>query len=148
MMDGYPGSAPTSGEAVKITSSSDWREPLPFETPVIVADVVPGDPTRCSVCGGASPLRERTELWAVKHRHPNQHAGYVRFYCLEHRPAVAAPRVAETVRRGSRNPRPATAARPAAPRRTAVEEPRAMCPDCFVEVPATGVCGMCGTRVA
>jgi hypothetical protein len=27
-------------------------------------------------------------------------------------------------------------------------KPRAMCPDCFVEVSATGLCGMCGTQVA
>jgi hypothetical protein len=27
-------------------------------------------------------------------------------------------------------------------------KPRAMCPDCFVEVSATGMCGMCGTQVA
>ncbi len=134
---------------MKITSSSDWRESLPFETPVIVAGVVPGEPTRCSVCGGDSPLRERTELWAVKHRHPNQHAGYVRFYCLEHRPATAPPPASPSAgRQGARGTR-ARSAPSSAPRRPAVaEQPRAMCPDCFVEVSATGVCGMCGTRVA
>ena len=73
---------------MKITSTSDWREEIPFETPMIVAGLVPGDPTRCSVCGGDSELRPRTELWAVKHRHPNQHAGFVRFYCQPHLPVV------------------------------------------------------------
>ena len=65
---------------MKVTATSDWRDAIPFETPVVVADVVPGEPTRCSVCGGDSVLLPRTDLWAVKHRHPNHHAGFVRFY--------------------------------------------------------------------
>jgi len=129
---------------MKITSTSDWREEIPFETPMLVASLVPGDPTRCSVCGGDSELRPRTELWAVKHRHPNQHAGYVRFYCRPHLPVVQPSVPVETRRTIAR------AERTAATRRTppADEKPRAMCPDCFVEVSALGVCGMCGRQVA
>ncbi len=129
---------------MKITSTSDWREEIPFETPMIVAGLVPGDPTRCSVCGGDSELRPRTELWAVKHRHPNQHAGYVRFYCQPHLPVVERIVPVETRRTIAR------AERTAAMRRTPSvdEKPRAMCPDCFVEISATGVCGMCGRQVA
>lgn len=128
---------------MRIVSASDWRDGIAFDTPIIVASVFPGDDTRCSVCGGDSPLRPRTELWAVKHRHPKHHDGHVRFYCSEHVPAPPA--------------RPATPAgpsktarRPAAPRRApAVERaPRTMCPDCFIEVAADGTCGMCGWSAA
>ena len=70
---------------MKIVASSDWRDAIPFDTLVLVADVVPGEPTRCFTCGADSEPRERTELWAYKHRHPKNHDGYVRFYCAEHR---------------------------------------------------------------
>ena len=130
---------------MKVTATSDWRETIAFETPMIVAAVVPGDPARCSVCGGASELLPRTELWVVKHRHPNQHAGYVRFYCRSHLPAIERPPAPVETRRSA-----ARAERTAAVRRTPSidAKPRAMCPDCFVEISATGVCGMCGTQVA
>ncbi len=124
---------------MKIVSSSDWRETLPFETPVRAADVVEGEPTRCFACGPASEPRERDDLWAFKHRHPKNHDGYVRFYCSAHVPAAPAPPAPP---RGERRP---------APRRlmpTVPDKPAVLCPNCFVEVPATGVCGMCGTRVA
>lgn len=130
---------------MKIVASADWRDGLSFDLPVVVADVSPGDDARCFVCGADSELIARTELWAVKHRHPKNHSGYVRFYCLEHRPAP--PRIAPAVepRRGSSR----TGERRAAPRRStpAVERPSVLCPDCFVEVPATGVCGICGNTV-
>jgi len=129
---------------VKIVASSDWRDAIPFDTLVLVADVVPGDPTRCFTCGGDSEPRPRTELWAYKHRHPKNHDGYVRFYCAEHRPVIER-RVAASVppsRGGSRSSRPSGERRPAKP--TVPERQRAMCPNCFVEVSATGECGMCG----
>jgi hypothetical protein len=131
---------------MKVVASSDWRDDLAFETPTPVADVSPGEPTRCSVCGGASDPLPRTELWAIKHRHPKQHGGYVRFYCLAHRPAVKAPPAPAAAPARSSASR---GERRAAPRRTpAVEErPRAVCPTCWVEVPSTGVCGMCGATV-
>lgn len=130
---------------MKVSASSDWRDGIPFESPVLVADVLPGDATRCSVCGGDSALRPRTELWAIKHRHPRHHDGYVRFYCLEHRPAVQRIEAAPTRER----PAARSARRPAAARSAPLaEKPRALCPDCFVEIPATGVCGMCGRTVA
>jgi hypothetical protein len=124
---------------VRIAASSDWRNELPFETPVLVAEVVPGDPTRCAICGPESPMRPRTELWAVKHRHPKNHDGHVRFYCLEHRPAVAVRREVPVAARKApaRAPRRTTPARPEA-------VPR-ICQNCFVEVPSSGVCGICGT---
>ncbi len=130
---------------MKVVSSSDWRDSLAFETPVLVADVVSGDPTRCFVCGPDSEQRLRTELWAVKHRHPRHHDGFVRFYCREHTPAPARPATAPKARTGRAAPRGGErpAARPSIPERQA-----ALCPNCFVEVPPTGVCGMCGTRVA
>jgi len=129
---------------MKVTATSDWRETIPFETPMIVAAVVPGDPARCSVCGGDSEPRPRTELWVVKHRHPNHHAGYVRFYCQEHLPAIQRPAAPVETRRSA-----ARAERTAVRRSPSVDvKPRAMCPDCFVEVSATGMCGMCGTQVA
>jgi hypothetical protein len=134
---------------MKVTASSDWRDDIPFETPTLVADLVPGEPARCSGCTADAAPHPRTELWAVKHRHPRHHAGYVRFYCLAHRP--------EPRREPVEQPRPAARSRSAArpertttPRRPAVTDaaPRAMCPDCFVEVSATGICGMCGQQVA
>lgn len=131
---------------MKIASSSDWRDSIPFDSPMLVEDIVPGEPTRCATCGIDSLPRPRTELWAVKHRHPKNHDGYVRFYCREHTPVIARP--ASTARAGSpvetgaarSAPRRAAAARTAA----AVDKPRAMCTDCFIEVSATGICGMCG----
>ena len=112
---------------------------MAFDTPMIVADLVPGEATRCFSCGSDSSPRPRTELWAVKHRHPKHHDGFVRFYCAAHRPEPPShvPRPQVTVDRA-----------PAPRRRVTVEKERAVCPDCFVEVPATGVCGMCGQKVA
>ncbi|PZU41072.1 MAG: glucose-6-phosphate dehydrogenase [Microbacterium sp.] len=133
---------------MKITASSDWRDGLAYDIPVLVADVMPGDPTRCFVCGPVSEPRERTELWAVKHRHPNNHAGVVRFYCLEHRPQP--PRVTEPAAgpsRPARAPRSSSAARRTPRPASAPERVAAVCPTCFIEIPATGVCGMCGERV-
>lgn len=131
---------------MRIVQSSDWRDAIPFDIPTPAADVAPGEPTRCFVCGAGSEPLERELLWAVKHRHPKNHAGYVRFYCSAHAPAAPAPSTAPAAR----------AARPTAraPRRESpVRRPqapdvvRAMCPDCFVEVSATGTCGMCGRQV-
>ncbi|MET0736286.1 MAG: glucose-6-phosphate dehydrogenase [Microbacterium sp.] len=128
---------------MKITDSSDWRGAIPFDSPVLVADLVPGEPTRCVVCGTGSDPRPRTELWAFKHRHPNNHSGYVRFYCRAHIPVgrTPAPESPKTRVRAERT---------TAPRRPAHsdEKPRTMCPNCFVEVSATGECGMCGWRAA
>lgn len=128
---------------MKIVAGSDWRDALAFDEPVVAADVSPGEPTRCFTCGPDSEPLPRTALWAVKHRHPKNHSGYVRFYCSRHAPRVARHDLV------TRSERPtARAARPPAPRRAApVERERAICPDCFVEVPPTGVCGMCGQRV-
>jgi hypothetical protein len=129
---------------MKFTATSDWRDAVEFETPIIVASLQPGEPTRCSVCGGDSELRPRTELWAVKHRHPNQHAGFVRFYCQTHLPVIKRPAPpAESRRTAARAERVTTGRRISA----ADEKPRAMCPDCFVEVSALGLCGMCGSQV-
>jgi hypothetical protein len=128
---------------MKVATTSDWRDGMPFETPVVVADVVPGDPTRCSVCGSDSQLRDRSELWAVKHRHPHHHSGFVRFYCSVHVPRAqpAAVRAQQPAARAER--------RSPAPRRPAAADTvRAMCPDCFIEVSASGVCGNCGQQVA
>ncbi|HWM16857.1 MAG TPA: glucose-6-phosphate dehydrogenase [Microbacterium sp.] len=126
---------------MKVVASTDWRDGIPFETPIIVAEILPGDDARCSACGGDSELIARTELWAIKHRHPRHHDGYVRFYCLEHRPVVQ-PIAVEPVRErpAARGARLRAAPRPPA----AAEKERAMCPDCFVEVAATGTCGICG----
>jgi hypothetical protein len=136
---------------MRIAESSDWRSALPFETPVLVAEVSPGDDSRCFGCGPEAEALPRTELWAVKHRHPKNHSGFVRFYCADHKPAapvIAAAPAPVSARRAParREPR---APRETIPRRPAVSDapPRAMCPDCFVEVSATGECGMCGTKV-
>jgi len=133
---------------MKVVSSSDWRDGLSFETPTLVAEISPGDDARCSACGGESELRPRTELWAVKHRHPKNHDGYVRFYCQAHLPAITRVEPPIGSRAGGRAA--PKAERRSAPRRSApvVERPRELCPDCFVEVPATGVCGMCGQKLA
>jgi hypothetical protein len=130
---------------MRIVASSDWRDGLAFEVPVLVSEVSAGEDARCFVCGADSAPIPRTELWAVKHRHPKNHSGYVRFYCLEHRPAPPRPTSTVDARRASSR----TGERRAAPRRSApaVERPSALCPDCFVEVPATGVCGICGNAV-
>lgn len=136
---------------MRVATGSDWRDGLPFDTPVLVSEVVPGEPTRCAVCGVDSPPRPRTELWAVKHRHPKHHDGYVRFYCVDHVPRVQRPAPAADVRRDrpqrSRERAPA-APRTASARPTSFDVTRAMCPNCFVEVSATGVCGICGESVA
>ncbi|MFV0320748.1 MAG: glucose-6-phosphate dehydrogenase [Microbacterium sp.] len=125
---------------MRVVAASDWRDGLAFETPFILAEVLPGDPARCVACGADAEPLPRPELWAYKHRHPKNHDGFVRFYCAAHVPAAkrAAPAA-------SRGPAP----RRAAPKRTpaAPERPAPLCPDCFVEVPGTGVCGMCGATV-
>lgn len=136
---------------MKFVSSGDWRDAVPFESPMVLADVVPGEDASCFSCGRTAEPRPRTELWAFKHRHPNDHFGYVRFYCQAHVPAVQR-RPEPTTPASARTARAARAERVPAPRRTpaAIEQdkPRAMCPNCYVEVSATGECGMCGTIVA
>lgn len=129
---------------MKIRNSSDWRDALPFDVALRASEAVPGDATRCATCGPTSELREREDLWVVKHRHPNNPAGFVRLYCLAHKPTVA-PRREPAPAKAPRERRAPSAklAAPTIPERVAV-----LCPDCFVEVPATGVCGMCGQRVA
>ena len=130
---------------MRIVSSADWRDAVPFESPVVAADVAPGASTKCFLCGAASEALPRTELWAVKHRHPNDHGGYVRFYCAEHRPAAKpAPVVAAAPPRTQRKERRAPVTR----RPAAVERQRETCPNCFVEVSASGECGMCGWSAA
>jgi hypothetical protein len=131
---------------VRVNSGSDWRDDIGFDSPVLLADVLPGEDARCATCGADSEPRPRTELWAVKHKHPKHHNGFVRFYCREHTPVIvrrepAAPPKASR-ERAARAPRATAPRRPAA-----VETPKAICPNCFVEVPPSGVCGMCGTAV-
>ena len=132
---------------MRVAGTSDWRDAIPFDTPIVVEDVVPGEPAHCSVCGNGSAPRPRTELWALKQRHPHHHDGYVRFFCADHLPEtrpparVAAPRSARAVPKGERVP--------AVRRSPAVDErPRALCPNCFIEVPSSGLCGVCGEKVA
>ena len=131
---------------MKIVASADWRDSVPFENPVLLADVVPGEPTRCFSCGPESELLPRTELWAYKHRHPKNHDGYVRFYCAYHVPAAAiVPQpaaAAPAARAKSSSPRAAAERRVAKP--VVPERVRAMCPNCFIEISATGECGNCG----
>jgi hypothetical protein len=131
-----------------VTSGSDWRDAVPFETPMVLADTSPGDPARCAVCGLDSDPIARDELWVVKHRHPKQHSGFMRFYCAEHVPAPPPPPAAVAPAATKRTAAPRTPRAPKAPRPTpAAERPRAVCPNCFVEVPPTGICGSCGERV-
>ncbi|WP_439593527.1 glucose-6-phosphate dehydrogenase [Microbacterium sp.] len=132
---------------MKVVESADWRSSIPFGTPVLVADLIPGEPTRCATCATDADPFDRSELWAYKHEHPNNHSGYVRFYCKSHVPAVAAP-VTAAVRPQRSAPRRESTSRPA-PRLTSADaDPsRALCPNCFVEASATGLCGMCGTQV-
>lgn len=136
---------------MRVATGSDWRDGLPFDKAVIVADVVPGEPTRCVVCGMDSQPRPRTELWAIKHRHPKNHDGFVRFYCQDHLPKIERPAVVTAEPR--RHTSPSRTRTPSAPREstarpTNFDITRAMCPNCFVEVSATGVCGICGEQVA
>lgn len=134
---------------MRITRSSDWRDALSFDMPFRAADVAPGEPARCAACPGDADALPRTDLWAVKHRHPTNPAGFVRFYCAAHTPkAPARPVAAAAPARASRAPRREPARRETIPKRQAPTDiVRAMCPDCFVEVSATGECGMCGQRV-
>ena len=134
---------------MKIVSSSDWRDAIAFDVPVVVADVVPGEPTRCVGCGADGELFDRTELWAVKHRHPKHHGGFVRFYCDAHKPAPAPAPAVPVVAKKTRASAPRAERRPTSPKPTPVTDrpTRAMCPDCFVEVSAGGDCGMCGAQV-
>lgn len=135
---------------MKIRTSSDWRDALPFESPVPAAEAAPGDPARCAGCGADAAPLPRTELWVVKHRHPNNPAGFVRLYCGTHRPAsapVAAASTPGTTARRTPASRPSATRTPAVAKPTIPERPAVLCPDCFVEVPPTGVCGMCGQRV-
>jgi len=138
---------------VKIRASDDWRATLAFETPIVAAEVLPGDPARCSGCPVGTPPFARTELWAVKHRHPKNHDGDVRFYCAAHVPVFEKPQpVAAPATARSARSKPKSAPREAPERLQrrppAVERPRAVCPTCFVEIPPTGVCGICGQAVA
>jgi hypothetical protein len=131
---------------MRVVESADWRDSLPFETPVLVSEIAPGDDARCAGCRHDVAPHPRTELWAVKHRHPNDHGGFVRFYCIEHKPAPApvAP-VGVPAGRGSVARRSVpTEKRPPVRRSTHDDKMRAMCPNCFIEVSATGECGVCG----
>lgn len=136
---------------MKVVATADWRQSIPFDTPVVVSELVPGEPTRCVTCGVESELRARDELWAFKHQHPNHHDGFVRFYCADHIPVVEKHEPVPTVRAARAAARAATprVERATPVRRLSNEDrpPRAMCPDCYVEVSAKGVCGMCGNTI-
>ena len=135
---------------MKIVSSQDWRDAIRFDVPVLVADVVPGEATRCVACGADGPLYDRTELWAVKHQHPKHHGGFVRFYCEAHKPAAPPPPPAPTIeaRRASAASAPKERRTPSSKPMLITDRPtRTMCPDCFVEVSVGGDCGMCGAQV-
>ena len=129
---------------MKVVATSDWREGIAYDSPTLVAEILPGEDTHCSVCGGDSPLVARTELWAVKHRHPKHHSGHVRFYCRAHVPVVAQPESpgVKRERAAARTERRPPQRRPLAP-----EKPAAVCPNCFIEIPPTGVCGKCGYSI-
>lgn len=134
---------------MQIRTSSDWRDALPFETPVLASEAMPGEASRCARCPADEPLKERTELWAVKHRHPNNHAGFVRLYCLEHRPAVAPlPPVSAPPAARARKSTAPRAPRTSRPTPSKPERVAAVCPNCFVEVPTSGICGVCGESVS
>ncbi|OZD53417.1 glucose-6-phosphate dehydrogenase [Rhodococcus sp. 06-1477-1B] len=135
---------------MKIVSSQDWRDAIRFDAPVLVAEVVPGEATRCVACGTDGPLYERTDLWAVKHRHPKHHGGFVRFYCEAHKPAAPPPPPAPTIeaRRARAAAAPKERRAPSLKPTPITDRPtRTMCPDCFVEVSVGGDCGMCGAQV-
>ena len=130
---------------MQIRNSSDWRDALPFELPVAAAEAVPGDATRCAGRGVDSEPWPREALWVVKHRHPTNPAGFVRYYCADHKPTPKLAPPVSAPERARRAPvsTPRKAAAPTIPERAVV-----LCPDCFVQVPPTGVCGMCGQQVA
>lgn len=130
---------------MKVAASADWRSSLPFDTPFLVADLSPGEPARCVGCGPDAPPVPRTELWAVKQRHPKNHDGFVRFWCAAHTPRPAPPPAPAPVAARARRAASSAGSNTAPARRAPVDTtPRAMCPDCFVEVSATGDCGICG----
>lgn len=132
---------------MRITRSSDWRDNLAFDVPLRAADVAAGEPARCAACPADSPELPRTDLWAVKLRHPTNPAGFVRFLCAAHTPKASTSKPTAPVARAAR-PRSSAPVRERVPRRPArTDVVRAMCPSCFVEVAATGECGMCGQRI-
>jgi hypothetical protein len=109
----------------------DWRELVAFETPTRVDVAYPwmrGPDWRevlwCSSCGGGSPVREGSELWAVKHHHAGQPLGHLRFYCREH-----LPQREWTSSEGGHD---------------GTGRVGAVCPTCFTTLPLTGVCDSCG----
>ncbi|ALJ21480.1 hypothetical protein [Microbacterium sp. No. 7] len=131
---------------MKIRTSADWRDDLPFEVAVPADQVAPGDPARCAACSATTDPLPRDELWVVKHHHPNNPAGFVRLYCAFHRPKPApAPLSTAAPARRAASSRPST---PRQPKPVVPERPAVMCPDCFVQVPPTGTCGMCGQQVS
>jgi hypothetical protein len=131
---------------------------VPFEIPVSLAEVAPGDETRCFVCGPESDEVPREELQAYKHRHPRNHDGYVRFYCVRHVPAAPPAPIETSPAVKARRPRVAAEPRrvPGSSRRDSAsarlagtpERVRPVCPNCFMEIPPTGVCGNCGYTLA
>ncbi|MBB2975171.1 hypothetical protein FHX49_000712 [Microbacterium endophyticum] len=134
---------------MKIVMSADWRDDIPFETPMMASESAPGEPIRCASCDNDKDAFPRDELWAFKHRHPTNHAGFVRFYCAEHVPAAVVEQPAAPVAaKATKTPRASRAATPARRPTPAEERPRAVCPTCYIEVSAKGVCGMCGEQVA
>ncbi|QAY60427.1 glucose-6-phosphate dehydrogenase [Microbacterium protaetiae] len=146
---------------MKITRTSDWRDALAFETPMIADTVMPGEPARCVTCGVETEPLPRTQLWAVKHRHPHDPAGSVRLYCAAHAPKAAAPVASAAAAasatqsahdRGTASaPRTPRAAAPRAHRAAVpkpVEKPDVVCPDCYMVVAPSGICGVCGQKVA
>ncbi|MCX6501901.1 MAG: glucose-6-phosphate dehydrogenase [Microbacterium sp.] len=142
---------------MRVTSGADWRETIPFETPVNLAEYAPGEPARCFGCGTDSEPLPREELQAYKHRHPGNHDGYVRFYCAYHAPAAPAKPIEPAAAAPTSRKLKASSKRvPGAPRREETgprpaftpERARPVCPDCFMEIPPTGLCGNCGKTIA
>lgn len=135
------------------------EERIEFERPYPFVEVDGRDETLCTVCGPESYPWPASELTAIKHHSVRREQGIWRLYCREHLltdrglPPEEPPKKKRTVRvagakstgvpTGATTPR-STASKP----QESAPAPEVICPDCWIVVPATGVCGVCGERVA
>lgn len=137
---------------------SNPLEDMEFERPYPLAEVNSDARAKCSRCGLSRVPRPVSELVAIKHRDAHHPAGLWKIYCPEHLPAVPvagadAPVASRARAAASRAPRAPREPKAAAPKRASkptpmVDRPPVICPRCFVQVPATGVCDGCGDRVS
>lgn len=105
----------------------DERPYLDWETPILLSELNPqAEPRMCTLCSrsGDGTLYPADKVVIVKHRHVGQPLGHLTLHCSEHPPGRDWESGDAQVGRVNRTGE--------------------TCPNCFIQMPLSGVCPVCG----